>query len=185
MISSLKLPFTFDAARIRSELTGFAASEWVPHFNTFHYSGVWSGLALRAAANAAIELYPDPNAQTYVDTANLDRCPYAREVMAAFQCDKESARFLKLGPGAEIKPHRDYKLSFEEGVARIHMPVKTSEQVEFYLQDRRLDMSEGEAWYINFNLQHSVLNPGTDDRIHLVIDLVVNDWLREVVAQVQ
>lgn len=53
----------------------------------------------------------------------------------------------------------------------------TSEKVEFVLEDERLPLAEGDAWYINFNLQHSVVNSGTTDRIHLVIDLIANDWL--------
>jgi hypothetical protein len=33
-------------------------------------------------------------------------------------------------------------------------------------------MNEGEAWYLNFNLYHSVENNGRDERVHLVIDCV-------------
>ena len=40
-------------------------------------------------------------------------------------------------------------------------------------------MKEGEAWYLNFNLKHSVVNRSAEDRVHLVIDCVLNDWLRE------
>ena len=39
-------------------------------------------------------------------------------------------------------------------------------------------MLEGEAWYLNFNLKHSVRNHGVSERIHLVIDCIANDWLR-------
>ena len=39
-------------------------------------------------------------------------------------------------------------------------------------------MSEGEAWYLNFNLPHSVENNGERARVHLVIDCLVNDWMR-------
>ncbi len=187
MITSLKLPFQFDASRIRDEVAGFDASEWVPHFNTYNYEGDWSGIPLRAPANANphLQLFPDPNASSFVDTAQLDRCPYTREVIAAFACEKESARYLKLGPGALIKPHRDYKLAIEDGVARVHVPVMTSEQVEFVLEGERLPLVEGDAWYINFNLEHSVSNLGATDRIHLVIDLIVNDWLLDLVAAAQ
>jgi hypothetical protein len=187
MIDSLKLPFSFDASRIRDEVAGFDASAWIPHFNTFNYEGDWSGIALRVPENANphLQLFPDPNASSFVDTEQLDRCPYTREVIGSFRCEKESARFLKLGAGARIKPHRDYKLSFEDGVARIHVPVITSANVEFVLQGKRLPLSEGDAWYINFNLEHSVVNSGTGDRIHLVIDLIVNDWFTELVAGTQ
>ena len=41
-----------------------------------------------------------------------------------------------------------------------------------------MEMNEGEAWYLNFSLEHSVRNGGATDRIHLVIDCIVNDWIR-------
>ena len=37
-------------------------------------------------------------------------------------------------------------------------------------------MKTGECWYANFNLPHFVSNEGDDDRIHLVIDCLRNDW---------
>ena len=39
-------------------------------------------------------------------------------------------------------------------------------------------MNEGEAWYLKFNLKHSVRNNGAAERVHLVVDCVANDWLR-------
>jgi quercetin dioxygenase-like cupin family protein len=39
-------------------------------------------------------------------------------------------------------------------------------------------MREGESWYVNFNLPHRVLNLGETARVHLVLDCVLNDWLR-------
>jgi len=38
-------------------------------------------------------------------------------------------------------------------------------------------MGPGEAWYLNFDLVHRVENNGAEERVHLVIDCVVNDWL--------
>jgi aspartyl/asparaginyl beta-hydroxylase (cupin superfamily) len=90
----------------------------------------------------------------------------------------ESARFLRLGAGANIREHRDYQLGFEDGFARIHIPVQTNRQVEFYLDGQSIEMSEGEAWYLNFNLKHRVSNGGETDRVHLVVDCLLNDWLR-------
>jgi quercetin dioxygenase-like cupin family protein len=66
----------------------------------------------------------------------------------------------------------------EDGVARVHIPIKTSADVDFYLDRERIEMNEGEAWYLNFNLKHSVRNTGGAERVHLVVDCVVNDWLR-------
>ena len=90
-----------------------------------------------------------------------------------------SARLLNLRCGAVIKPHRDAELAFEHGVARIHVPVFTNPDVEFVIEDQRIVMEAGSCWYINANLLHRVANRGDADRIHLVVDCGVDDWLRE------
>ena len=179
MIATLKLPLSFDLQALKSDLDALPPDSWTPHFNKQYYEGDWSGVALRAPENAHVALYPDPTAETYVDTAVLRECPSVADVLGKFECPTESVRFLRLGAGAVIREHRDYKLSIDDGVARVHIPIKTSPDVEFYLDGKRVEMQEGEAWYLNFNLPHSVRNNGADERIHLVIDCVANDWFRQ------
>lgn len=178
MTPKLKLPFRFDPNVLERDLHALGHDDWTPHFNTQYYEGDWSGIALRAAANAHVELYPDPTAESYVDTPLLEKCPSVKAVLSEFKCETESVRYLKLGPGAKILRHRDHMLSVDDGLARVHIPVKTSADVAFYLDGERVDMIAGEAWYLNFNLYHSVENQGRDERVHLVIDCVVNDWFR-------
>lgn len=43
-------------------------------------------------------------------------------------------------------------------------------------------MKEGECWYVNTLLKHDVVNNGATDRIHLVVDLKLNDWLEEMLV---
>lgn len=179
MIKTLKLPFVFDVRDLKSDLKKLLEDDWTPHFNTQYYDGDWSGLALRAPHGGHMALYPDPTAETYVDTDALKRCPSVAAVLSTFECETESVRFLRLGPRAVIREHRDYKLSIDDGLARIHIPVKTNPEVEFHLDGELVEMKEGEAWYLNFNLYHSVRNSGVDERIHLVIDCVANEWLRQ------
>ena len=61
-----------------------------------------------------------------------------------------------------------------------HIPVQTHAALEFRLNGKRLVMQEGECWYINANMPHSVANQSEIDRIHLVVDVGVNDWLRQI-----
>ncbi len=179
MISRWQLPFNFNAARLQTDARVFAPDEWTPHFNVHTYSGDWSVVALRAAKGAVVAIYPDPFAKDgYENTAQMSRCAYVPEILAALQCETTSARFLKLGAGAEIRRHRDYQLGLEDGEVRLHIPVFTNPQVVFLLDDVRVEMREGETWYLNVNFFHSVTNNSPQDRIHLVIDCVVNDWLR-------
>ena len=181
MIDAHRLSLTFDAAALRAEVSNFESSDWTPHFNTHYYEGDWSGIALRAVKGAHVELYPDPVARDgYVDTAMLERCPYSKHVLSTFQCELETARFLRLTAGSTIREHRDHKLGYEDGVVRIHVPVTTSPQVTFTLNGRRIEMLPGEAWYLNFNLPHSVKNASDIDRVHLVVDCILNDWLRDL-----
>lgn len=177
-ISILKFPFSFDPQLLQKDACGFAADDWIPHFNTQYYEGDWSGIALRAAKGAHVQLYSDPNAtEGFVDTLMMERCSYVPKVLETFQCEMTSVRFLRLSAGSHIRRHRDYQLGFEDGEIRIHIPVVTNPQVEFILNDERVYMKEGEAWYLNFNHYHSVNNSSSTDRIHLVMDCVVNDWL--------
>lgn len=177
MVPVLKFPFSFNSEALRADLERFAPGDWIPHFNKGYYEGDWSGIALRAAKEAHVALYPDPAAAGFVATDMLTRCVYIPEVLNSLKCELESVRFLRLGPGDKILEHRDHKLSFEDGVARIHIPVKTSPDVEFYLDGQPVRMDAGEAWYLNFNLKHRVENNGSEERVHLVLDCVVNEWL--------
>jgi len=89
---------------------------------------------------------------------------------------------MKLNAGAVIKEHRDIDLSFEKGEIRLHIPIITHSEVEFFLEEERIPLHEGECWYLNFNLLHRVSNKSDIDRIHLVIDADVNDWVKDIFA---
>jgi hypothetical protein len=180
MIASLKLPFRFDPDRLTADLGLIAAEEWVPHFNKSIYEGDWSGVALRSFGGKAIQLYPDPTAtDRFADTELVTRCPYYLEVLATFQCLLTSVRLLRLRAGSSIAEHRDYKLGYEDGEVRLHVPVVTDQDVAFFLAGERVPLAVGECWYLNVNLPHRVENRSRIDRIHLVIDCVVNDWLAQ------
>jgi hypothetical protein len=84
---------------------------------------------------------------------------------------------MRLTPGSVIKEHTDLDLGIESGAARIHVPVITNPDVEFLLNRTRVDMKEGQAWYLRLGDPHAVANRGITDRVHLVLDLVANDWL--------
>jgi aspartyl/asparaginyl beta-hydroxylase len=179
----LQLPFHFDPTRLAADLAQVAPAEWIPHMNRRHYEGQWSGAALRSIGGSATNIVPDaPGLQTFRDTALLGRCAYFREVLAVFRCPLRAVRLLRLHTGSHIAEHVDHALDFEDGEVRIHIPIITSEGVQFFLDGSRLVMAPGECWYTNVNLPHSVVNEGSVDRIHLVIDCQVDDWLRALFA---
>lgn len=184
MEASLKLPLLFNAALLQADLAAILASDYVPHFNTRYYEGNWSAVPLRSIGGEVDKIYPDPTRQNdFADTPLLARCPYVRDALAGFACPLQAVRFLQLTPGSVIKEHRDYNLGFEDGEARLHIPVHTNPGVFFMLGGRRVVMREGECWYNDFNQPHSVRNDGATSRVHLVLDCVVNDWLAELIQR--
>lgn len=181
MIRYLQLPFHFDTAILKEEV-GALTLLWKPHFNKSDYEGEWTGLSLRAPGGSAENLLTESSIckQPFADTPLMDQCPRLRAMLSQIKCEKTSIRLLKLAKNAVIKEHRDLGLNFEEGEARLHIPVQTNPLVEFYLDNIRLVMEEGSCWYINASLPHRLTNPSPADRIHLVVDCMVNDWLTSV-----
>lgn len=183
MQSRLKLPFRFDVAKMRAEVGSLAEDAWVGHYNARDYEGDWTGVALRAPEGRDGWLFPrPPGSGDYADTPTLGRLPYLAQVLTTFECPLENARLLRLHAGSSILEHTDNALGFEDGVARLHVPVITNPQVTFYLDGEPVPMGEGECWYLDFNRPHRVDNHSTQDRVHLVIDCVVDGWLAGVFA---
>jgi hypothetical protein len=185
MLSRVRLPIVIDAGAVAADAAGLVAKEWVPHFNTDYYEGEWSGVALRSSSGAPLALYPDPTAAAgdWQGTEALGRCPAVGSLLDGFECELQSVRFLALGPGARIREHRDYRLGYDSGELRIHIPVTTSPDVEFIHDGERVEMAAGEVWYLDFNLPHSVANAGRDRRVHLVVDCVLNPWLDALIQR--
>ena len=116
----------------------------------------------------------------YGDTVFLQNSPYLQTVLNTFHCPLQAVRLLKLNAGAVIKEHRDAELNYEKGEIRLHIPIVTHTDVEFYLDKERMHLKEGECWYMNFNLPHNIVNNSSLDRVHLVIDAIVNDWVKQL-----
>ena len=181
MIKYLQLPFHFNALLLQRDVQLLQHTNWQLHYQKLHYEGEWSALPLRSVNGRADSIIISPIAGSdYMDTIYLSECAYIKEVLAIFKCPLQAVRLLKLNAGAVIKEHRDAELCFEKGEIRLHIPVITSEEVEFYLEKERIYLKEGECWYMNFNLMHSINNKSSINRIHLVIDALVNDWVREL-----
>ena len=85
---------------------------------------------------------------------------------------------MKMEPGTIIPEHSDTQ-GWRKGIARIHIPIITHEEVYFFVDGQRAKMKEGELWYVDVTKPHSVRNESDITRVHLVIDLVVTKWIRD------
>jgi hypothetical protein len=181
MNDRIELPLRFDAAAMRRDLLLLEEADWIDHFVTQNYEGTWSVLPLRAPAGARHPIkmiYSDPSCDTFVDTPLLARGAYFQQVLAAFECPLQAVRLMKLTPGSIVKPHCDHDLAAEHGRVRLHIPITTNPDVDFWLNGERVVMREGECWYLRLSDAHSVANRGQTDRVHLVIDALVDPWLQ-------
>jgi quercetin dioxygenase-like cupin family protein len=182
----LRLPFTFAPELLVRDLQGLNAVAWIKHFVAQNYEGDWSVIPLRGKAGAThpvMMIYSDPSCRDFADTPMLAACPYYRQVLAAFAAPLQAVRLMRLAPGSVIKEHADNDLSFEDGTVRFHIPVVTNPDVEFYLNRERVVLEAGSCWYLRLADPHSVVNGGETDRVHMVIDATVNDWIEGVLKK--
>lgn len=176
----LRLPLEFEPSLLAADMANFSQGAWIEHFVRQNYDGDWSVIALRGPAGATHPvqmIYSDPGRSDFEDTSMLAGSLYFRQVLASFACPLHAVRLMRLTPGSLIKEHRDNDLAFEQGMVRIHVPVVTNDGVDFRLNGTRVAMPAGSSWYLRLADPHSVANRGASDRVHLVIDAVVNDWV--------
>ncbi|OUD32645.1 aspartyl/asparaginyl beta-hydroxylase domain-containing protein [Flavobacterium sp. FPG59] len=177
LIRHIKFELSFDFSKLQNDLQKILNNSWVQHYNKNDYDGSWTSIALLSANGKSDAIYAfDQTERELLPTEILAQCSYFTNVIDSLLFKKTTVRLLKLSAGAVIKPHQDHCLGYEDGCFRMHIPIVTNPLVEFILDNERLHMNAGECWYIDANFTHSVANKGTQDRIHLVIDGIRNNW---------
>ena len=166
-----KLDLAFSADRLQADLRQIDDAWWGTHLGPYHDGG-WQSVALWAPRGDRREQRSQGGA--FAATEALKRCPYFAEVMAAFACDKNRVRLMRLKAGSHILRHSDPLHQIDPDLVRIHVPVVTSPAVKFWVNDRLIVMRPGEAWHVDVRFPHEVHNQGDADRVHLVLDLVAS-----------
>ena len=69
----------------------------------------------------------------------------------------------------QSEEHRDTHPSFRHA-HRIHVPITTNPGVRFMINGRPHRFAVGNAYEINNQMNHSVLNAGKEDRIAFIFD---------------
>lgn len=177
-----KLPLAFDPKQLANDLKALQETQWIEHFVRQNYEGNWDVIPLRGKAGAThpvMMIYSDPGCVDFQNTPFLEKTPYIQSVLSTFECSLHAVRLMRLAVNSKIKEHRDYDLDVESGVMRLHIPIVTNDAVDFQLNQSRVVMAPGECWYLRLSDPHSVVNNGESDRVHLVIDVEVNDWLKQ------
>ena len=97
------------------------------------------------------------------------------ELEKRFDSKVARSMLIRLPAGEKILPHPDsghYLMS----VHRCHIPVQTNPDVLFTVGSTTINMKVGQGYEINNSKWHRVENNGTTDRMHLLVDLMPNNY---------
>jgi uncharacterized protein (TIGR03032 family) len=173
-----KLPLHFDADRLAREVSQFSEDQWIKHPS--NYAGN-SALLLIAYQGDPTD---DRLQGEMKPTPYLERCPYLKQVLASFQTVLGRTRLMRVAGGEKVPPHVDVNYYWQHRV-RIHVPIITSPEVRFTCNGKSVHMDAGETWIFNTTKTHTVDNPSTQDRIHLVADTVGSPNFWDLVKQAE
>jgi len=177
---------------------------YTDHYSNYNKERSWSALALRGYKNDYnfIEKPIEMNAKWQEKHKNEKFFIQNTYIMPFFEehvkpilkslgqddyTNVHRIRLMKLKPGGgELERHTDQvdpDLGATPGkLARFHFPLVTNPGVEFTSWDfdgkaTTVNMKEGECWYLDIRKPHRAINNGTEDRIHLVVDIVLTPEL--------
>ena len=111
------------------------------------------------------------------------------DMLDKLPCEFERVRFMRLQAGKVIGKHTDKidkDIGFDDGdIIRIHMPIRTNDNVVFTLYESTKDkdgteynLKTGHYYYTDVTKAHAVRNTSNIDRIHLVADCYSNEKMR-------
>jgi hypothetical protein len=147
-----------------------------------YHDGGWSAIGLISHEGNPDQLKSLPG--RYAKTPVLALAPYLESVIDGFQCEKQRVGLMALQPGANIYWHYDFHESIDtEFNARLHVPIITNPGVQVQICHEDQVWRPGELWYADFSFPHRLRNRGEDERIHLVLDLKVNDYVTSLFPQ--
>ena len=170
----LKLPIRFDAEALEREVRSLPGSAWVPHATGF-------------PGNEAVRLITVGGKETddfngeMAPTEHLFACPYIMQIMAELDGVWGRSRLMGLGAGAEVPMHVDSHYYWRTHW-RIHIPVITNPAVTFTCGPESVHMEAGDCWMFDSFRWHQVQNGGTEQRVHLVLDTIVTERLRQLMG---
>jgi|GEM_PF-71900 len=159
------LPHRFDAGRLRGEVDALPDDAW-----RRHPSG-HPGNSAASLVSVGGDHTDDSVGGRLATTTWLRPDSYLAQTIASFGVSVGRTRLMRIDPGAEATPHFDVHLYWFDRV-RIHVPIITTNDVEFLCGDSSTHMAPGESWLFDTFRLHNVTNPGGSARVHLVIDTV-------------
>jgi hypothetical protein len=180
--AAVRLPRNYDVELLQRDLQALCEVRRAAQPGPYH-KGEWTGIALHSMGGKQ-SVFPSAAATDhYQETGELQRSPYFKQILSDLKCPKEVVRILFLPPEGHIKDHFDFHTSFQFGLLRLHIPIVTHPEVLFIIDGQRMSWNAGELWYGDFSKVHSVKNNSQIVRVHMVIDVQINDFVLSLFPQ--
>lgn len=92
------------------------------------------------------------------------------------------SEIVNLKPYGRIRSHKDRGDNLYLG-RRIHVPIKTNHHCTFEVGNESIVMQEGCAYEINNSKYHKVSNYYSQNRIHLIVDVMPSEYIDGIVFE--
>lgn len=130
--------------------------------------------------NSLEDLSQVPDQHESINFPAFLQLPQARPLIFGLMARVEGERLgrvliTRLKPGKKILPHidgGDHAAYYE----RFHIVLQSSPGTQFRAGEEYVYMAPGEVWWFDNSVEHEVINNGTEDRIHLIVDIRTS-WL--------
>jgi len=169
---------------------------------TKYAKGGWDALSLHGYGNHPLDilkpgvLKSSVNIDTKLQWTTLSVITTMKPILTMLKklpCEFERVRFMRLEAGKVIGKHTDKidkDIGFDDGdIIRIHMPIRTNDNVIFTLYENTKDkdgtehkLKTGHYYYTDVTKAHAVRNTSNIDRIHLVADCYSNEKMRALLS---
>jgi hypothetical protein len=175
--------------------------EFTNHYSNYNKDKSWSALSLRGyTEDPSFITKPIEMSKTWQeenkdvkfemqDTPLFNLFPEIKQYCNTLGNQIHRVRFMRLKPGGgELERHTDQVDPDSGGalnkLARIHLPIKTNPDMIFTVwntkgEPQKVHMTEGDVWFLDTRKAHQAINNGNEERIHLVIDVRVEENLHE------
>lgn len=183
------------------------ATPWAQHYSSYNKRQSWTAFALHGydRADPGFIIKPAEMSRKW-KAENPERAkakcgmtlagphfPKALDIVARLPGHPQRVRLMRLASGnGELSRHADITDpeagTADRATARIHIPLASPPECKFLgwgLGGERIErrFPPGALCYLDTRKPHSVINPGAEDRVHLVVDLHSGPELREMIAR--
>lgn len=175
---SHKLDRVYNAEKLHSECERILKEYPPANQHGKDHDGGWKAISLVALGG---DPYEDHIAKgEFKKTRALDLAPYMNSIIEDFPCQTRRVRLMQLLPDENIYWHFDPDESLDEKNVRLHVPIITNPDVQFQISHQDCRWLPGQLWYGDFTFPHRLWNGGKSPRIHLVMDFVIDDFVRNL-----